>query len=133
MAMEWGLDWRQSNPKIPWQDWTPAAEVQARKSGNPVLVDFTADWCPTCKANKRISIEIDSVRSKLKEIGAVSFLGDYTNKNPSITKILQKYKRAGVPLVLVYPVGQDEPIVLPVTLTPQIVLDALGEAGRFVP
>jgi len=133
MAMEWGLDWRQSKPKIPWQDWTPAAEVQARKSGNPVLVDFTADWCPTCKANKRISIEIDSVRSKLKEIGAVSFLGDYTNKNPSITKILQKYKRAGVPLVLVYPVGQDEPIVLPVTLTPQIVLDALGEAGRFVP
>ena len=34
---------------------------------NQVLIDFTADWCITCKVNKRTSIEIESVRAVLKE------------------------------------------------------------------
>ena len=44
---------------------------------------------------------------------------------------LNRYSRAGVPLVLVYPKGADaQPIVLPEVLTPGIVLDALDQAAR---
>ncbi|MCX6921969.1 MAG: protein-disulfide reductase DsbD family protein, partial [Verrucomicrobia bacterium] len=69
---------KESPEGIDWQRWSPAAVAQARAQGRPVFVDFTADWCLTCQANKRIAIDIASVRAKLKEINAVALLGDYT-------------------------------------------------------
>jgi thiol:disulfide interchange protein DsbD len=122
---------RNSPNGINWQQWTPEAIAQARSAGRPVLVDFTADWCLTCQVNKKTSIEIPSVRSKLKEINATTLLGDYTHFPDTITLELNRYDRAGVPLVLVYPKKPDaEPIVLPEILTPSIVLDALDRAAR---
>jgi thiol:disulfide interchange protein DsbD len=67
----------------------------------------------------------------LKEIGAACFLGDYTRFPDDITAELNRYGRAGVPLVLVYPPKAGAPpIVLPELLTPGIVLDALNKAAR---
>ena len=46
-----------------------------------------------------------------------------------ITRELQRFGRAGVPLVLVYPRDpQKPPLILPSLLTPGIVLDALDKA-----
>ncbi len=121
----------QESPEgIEWRRWSPEAVAQARANGRPILVDFTADWCATCQANKRVSIEIPSVRAKLKEIKAVALLGDYTSLPPAITTELKRFGRAGVPLVLVYPKEASRPpIVLPEILTPGIVLKALTEAA----
>jgi thiol:disulfide interchange protein DsbD len=116
---------------IPWQRWSPVAVANARAEGRPVLVDFTADWCWTCKVNAKTSLEIASVRTQLKEINAVALLGDYTRTPPEITDELARFGRAGVPLVLVYPKDASRPpIILPELLTPNIVLEALREAGR---
>ncbi len=116
---------------IDWQRWSPEAVAQARAAGRPVLVDFTAKWCLTCQANKAIAIEIPSVEAKLKAINAVALLGDYTRFPDNITEELNRFGRAGVPLVLVYPKdASTEPIVLPEALTPGIVLDALDRAAR---
>ncbi len=35
-----------------FKKFTQTAFEQAKKSGNPVLVEVHADWCPTCKAQK---------------------------------------------------------------------------------
>jgi thiol:disulfide interchange protein DsbD len=122
---------KESPDGIDWQRWSPAAVAQARAQGRPVFVDFTADWCLTCQANKRIAIDIPSVRAKLKEINAVALLGDYTRLPDDITAELNRYGRAGVPLVLVYPgTPSAPPQVLPEALTPGIVLDALQRAAR---
>ncbi|HPY29227.1 MAG TPA: protein-disulfide reductase DsbD family protein [Verrucomicrobiota bacterium] len=115
---------------IAWERWTPEAVAQARAAGRPVFVDFTAKWCLTCQANKKLAIEVPSVRAKLKAINAVTLLGDYTRFPPEITDELNRFHRAGVPLVLVYPRQADQPpMVLPEALTPGIVLDALEKAG----
>lgn len=120
----------ESKVGIAWKPWTSSAVEAARKEGKPVFVDFTADWCVTCQANKKSSIEINSVKAKLDSIGAVSLLGDYTFEDAAITAELKKYARAGVPLVLVFPADPDAPaIVLPEVLTPGIVLDALEKAA----
>jgi len=143
-ALESRLDWRapiavedttgpliNSPDGIDWQRWSPEAVAKARSEGHPVLVDFTADWCLTCQVNKKTSIEISPVRSKLKEINAITLLGDYTHFPDAITAELNRYDRAGVPLVLVYPKNADAPtIVLPEILTPGIVLNALDRAAR---
>jgi thiol:disulfide interchange protein len=144
LALEKELDWRNAMPQsdansslkesadgIDWQRWSPEAVAQARAAGNIVLVDFTADWCLTCQVNKKTSLEISSVRQKLKDLNAVAFVGDYTRTPDNITTELNRYNRAGVPLVLVYPKNPDaQPIVLPEVSTPGIVLDALDRAAK---
>ena len=143
-TMESQLDWRfppapvdtnsplqETSDGIAWQKWSSNAVSVARAQGRIVFVDFTADWCLTCQANKKTSIEIPSVRQKLKEINAVSLLGDYTRVPAEITAELKHHGRAGVPLVLVYPRNQNlSPIVLPELLTPGIVMKALEQASR---
>jgi len=115
---------------IRWHRWTAEKVAKARAEGRPVFVDFTADWCATCQVNKRTSIEIPSVRAKLKQINAVPLLGDHTKLPPAITAELEKFGRAGVPLVLVYPRDTNKPpIVLPEFLRPGLVLKALEEAN----
>ncbi len=143
-ALEKELDWRTAMPAsagtgslkesadgIDWQPWSPEAVAQARASGKPVLVDFTADWCLTCQVNKKTSIEIPSVRKKISELGVVALLADDTHTPENISTELSKYNRAGVPLVLVYPKNAvAPPIVLPEVLTPGIVLSALDRAAK---
>jgi thiol:disulfide interchange protein len=142
-AVEGQLRWRapaetgppgnlQESPEgIAWLAWSPLAVQKACADGRPVFVDFTADWCVTCQANKKTSIEIPSVRARLKEINAVSLLGDYTKVPPAITEELRRFGRAGVPLVLVYPKNSSAPpVVLPELLTPSIVLNALEKAAQ---
>src|SRR5665213_3539136 len=120
-----------SPDQINWQPWSVEAVAKARTDGKPVLVDFTADWCTTCRLNKEFAIEIPSVRAKLNAINATAFVGDYTHTPDGITAELKRYNRAGVPLVLVYPKNPDaQPIVLPEVLTPGIVLDALDRAAH---
>lgn len=122
---------KESPDGIDWQRWSPAAVAQARAQGRPVFVDFTADWCLTCQANKRIAIDVPAVRAKLRESNTVALLGDYTRLPDDITAELNRYGRAGVPLVLVYPRKAGEPpLVLPEALTPGIVLNALDRAAQ---
>jgi len=144
VALENQLHWRQpvavadsagtlkaSPDGLDWQPWSSEAVAQARAAGKPVLVDFTADWCLTCQVNKKIAIEMPSVRKKLKDINAVALVGDYTHFPDSITAELNRFNRAGVPLVLVYPKNPDAPpLVLPQVLTPGIVLNALDRAAK---
>jgi thiol:disulfide interchange protein len=116
---------------VPWEPWSPAAVAQARGEGRPVLVDFTAKWCLTCNTIVKPALESTSVREKLRELNAVALLGDYTAFPDNINEELNRFGRAGVPLVLVYPKNaQEPPIVLPEALTPGMVVAALDRAGR---
>lgn len=123
-ALEGQLHWR--NPAratetdgIDWQPWSLEAVTKARAEGRVVLVDFTADWCFTCKANLSSSLEITATRQKLKALNAVALLADNTLETPAIISELKKFGRAGVPMVLVYPADpKAAPLILPTLLTP---------------
>jgi thiol:disulfide interchange protein DsbD len=116
---------------VPWEPWSPAAVARARSEGRPVLVDFTAKWCLTCNTIVKPALESASVREKLRQLNAVALLGDYTAFPDNITQELNRFGRAGVPLVLVYPKNaQEPPTPLPEALTPGMVVAALDRAGR---
>ena len=110
--------------------WVPYSEAELQRllgEGKPVFVDFTADWCITCKFNVRTAIDTKTVRAAFEKLGIVPMLADWTNSNPEITKKLAQFDRVGVPFYLFYPAGRpDDPVILPELLTEQILLRAVG-------
>jgi thiol:disulfide interchange protein/DsbC/DsbD-like thiol-disulfide interchange protein len=145
LTLEHELHWRQppiiadssddlaNEPNgIQWKRWKADAVTQARAEGHPVLIDFTAKWCVTCQYNKTTSIEIDSVKQKLKEMNAKAFLADFTRKDPKIGAAIRSYGRIGIPLVIVLPADPSAPpILLPEgPFTASTMLEALDLAAQ---
>ncbi len=110
--------------------WSDAAVAQAQAEGRPVLVNFTADWCVTCKINERTSLSSPRVAEALAAANAVYLVGDWTRRDDAITRELERRDRSGVPLYLVFAPGSPEPRILPQLLTEGVVVDALETARR---
>ncbi|MCB2067829.1 MAG: thioredoxin family protein [Erythrobacter sp.] len=105
------------------------ALANARASGQPVFVWFTADWCLTCKVNEQVAIEREAVAAAFAEAGVVAMRGDWTRSDPEITRFLEAQGVAGVPLYLWYPAG-GEGQQLPQVLGPDALVDlAQGAQG----
>ena len=99
--------------------FSEAALAEARASGAPVFVWFTADWCVTCKVNEAAAIEREGVAEAFQRAGVVTFRGDWTRRDEAITDFLFRQGAAGVPLYLYYPTGGDAK-QLPQVLTPDL-------------
>lgn len=84
-----------------------AALARARSSGRPVFLYFTADWCLTCKVNEQVAIEREMTRAAFKKANVQVLRGDWTRRDPAITRFLTAHDAAGVPLYLWYPSGGE--------------------------
>jgi len=115
---------------LPSQPWSEAAVQAALAEGRPVLVNFTADWCVTCKINERTSLATHEVKRAMEATNAVYLVGDWTRRDDAITAELQRHGRSGVPLYLLYSPGSDEPRILPQLLTGGLVVEALNESAN---
>ena len=102
---------------LPSQPFSDATLARARASGKPVFVYFTADWCLTCKVNERVAIEREETRRAFHKAGVQVLVGDWTRRDPAITRFLTAQGAAGVPLYLWYPAGGGSPQQLPQVLT----------------
>ncbi len=109
-----------------WEKWSPETVEHLRSEGRIVYVDFTARWCATCQANKRLVFHSSDVLRTFHDERIVPLRGDWTNRDPGITAELAKYHRSAVPFNVVWLPGHAEPVILPELLTPAIVLRALG-------
>ncbi len=89
--------------QLVWQQFSQAKLEDALASGRPVFIDFTADWCITCKTNERFAIDTSKVRQEFSKRNVVMLKADWTKGDPEITEILKQHGRAGVPMYLVYP------------------------------
>jgi len=143
-ALESKLEWRKPiaesaargepskvAPKgVAWQPWSAEAVSEARAAGRPVVVDFTARWCPTCNTIVKPSFESAAVQKKLKEINAVALLADYTHFPEGITAELKRFQRAAVPLVLIYPRNAAAPPMIYDLVRPGVILEGLDKAAQ---
>ncbi|GEP01202.1 protein-disulfide reductase DsbD family protein [Methylobacterium haplocladii] len=106
------------------EPFTQARLDALRGEGRTVFVDMTAAWCITCQINERTALSRDGVKAAFRANGVVVLRGDWTNQNPEITTLLERYGRSGVPLYLLYR-GKAEASVLPQILTEGVVLAAI--------
>ncbi len=111
------------------EPWDPARLAALRAEGRPVFVNFTADWCISCKVNERVALSGGGFRDTLAETGTVYMVGDWTRRDGEILAVLERHGRAGVPLYLVYPAGGGAPEVLPQILTERLVRTAIESAA----
>ncbi|MFT3809719.1 MAG: protein-disulfide reductase DsbD family protein [Micropepsaceae bacterium] len=105
--------------------YSPARLEELLKEGRPVFVNLTAAWCVTCLVNEEVALSGQGLADAFAQGGITYLKGDWTNRDPDITRLLEQHGRAGVPLYLFYPAGKTEPVVLPQLLTEGIVIDAL--------
>ncbi len=99
-----------------------------REDNQIIFLNFTADWCITCKVNERVALNSEKVRNLIIQKNIKYMEADWTRKNESIAKKLEEFGRSGVPLYLLYP-PNGEPRILPEILTEDILLEYLNEVG----
>jgi thiol:disulfide interchange protein DsbD len=87
----------------------------------PVFLNFTADWCITCKVNEAIVLNQVSIKNALESKGIVYLKADWTRKDETIANKLAEYGRTGVPLYLLYS-SEGIPVILPELLTEDMLL-----------
>ncbi|HEY6259271.1 MAG TPA: thioredoxin family protein [Xanthobacteraceae bacterium] len=112
---------------LDWQPFTPGRVDELRAQGKPIFVDFTADWCITCKLNERVALADRAVLKAFADGDVAALRADWTRQDSAITRQLEANGRAGVPLYLFYPRPgangeRQPPVVLPQILTAESVL-----------
>ncbi len=117
-----------------WQPYDASRASEITASGKPLLVNFTASWCLTCLVNERNAFADSAVQGIFRDKGVTLMKGDWTNRDPAITKALATFGRAGVPLYVVYngKPGSSDPMILPQLLTANIVHDAFMDLPNHV-
>lgn len=119
-----------SQSQIAYQPYSVDQFNILRAQGTPLFVNFTADWCITCKVNEKIALNTEPVVTALTENGYIAIKGDWTSKDAAISKALNNFGRIGVPLYVIYPEGvKSEPIILPQILSESLVLSHLRKNG----
>lgn len=113
-----------------WQVYSDSRLAELQEQGKIVFVNFTADWCITCKVNERAVIDSQEIRALFSANEVVSLKGDWTRRDKAIGEILARYGAAGVPLYLVFGPKQTEPQILPQILTKAIVANAIATAKK---
>ena len=114
-----------ADDEVKWQKWSTETVERLRAEDRIIYVDFTARWCATCQANKKLVFGSDEVLQYFADKKIVTLRGDWTNQDPLITAELAKYNRSAVPFNVIWMPGQSDPIILPELLTAGTVLEAL--------
>jgi len=115
---------------LQWQPFTRPMLSEFTGQGKTVLVEFTANWCPTCKWNMAHAIDTDEVRRLVEENGVVPLLADWSDGSEEVHDMLRSLQSESIPLLAIFPAGKpNQPIVLRDLVSQRQVLEALKNAG----
>ncbi|MCC5828916.1 MAG: thioredoxin family protein, partial [Phycisphaeraceae bacterium] len=86
--------------RINWLPFDDDLVQKMREAGHTIFIDFTADWCLSCKANLANAINRSQVREFAAQHNVVMVKADWTRRDPATLAVLERYGRSGVPLYL---------------------------------
>ncbi|MES2677808.1 MAG: thioredoxin family protein [Pseudomonadota bacterium] len=119
--------------KTQQENWIKFDETQIASlvgQGKIVVIDITADWCITCKANKLLVLDNSEVKEKLKNSNIVAMRGDLTKPDAKIFNFMKKYNRYGIPFNIVFGAAAPNGILISELLSKDALLKAIAEASK---
>lgn len=116
--------------ELPWQPFSMERLQKLTASEKTVLVDFTADWCLTCKTLETHVLNTKKVRQAVEEHGVETLVADWTTKDPQIGEMLTALGSKQIPVLAIFPAGRpNEPIVLIGGYTQATLIKRIEEAA----
>ncbi|QDU07757.1 protein-disulfide reductase DsbD family protein [Gimesia aquarii] len=130
-----GYDMSQkSTNQLPWVPFNATELNQLREENKTVLIDFSADWCLTCKTNEKYALNTEETLELIKKHNIVPMYADYTDYSPTIKEWLDKFDSVSIPLTVIFPANRpNQPIIIRDLYTQSTLLEALQEAVNDPP
>ena len=106
--------------------WSLEREIDLRDDNKSYFINFTAAWCITCQVNEAVAFT-DNVMEVFDNKDITYLKADWTNRNATIAKELEKYNRSGLPVYIYWNKNLDEPMVLNELLTEGYLMEIINE------
>lgn len=101
--------------------------VQAAAAGEPVLLDFYADWCVSCKEMERLTFSDPRVQAQLA--GAVLLQADVTGNTADDRTLLKRFGLFGPPGIILFGAdGRESSVRVIGFQSASLFLDSLSRA-----
>lgn len=88
-----------------WTNYSSAVE-ESRRTGKPILLDFTAEWCPPCRAMKRQVFDDPGYGRRVQlAVIPVSVLDrqrEEGRNSDEVESLMQRYRIDGFPTLVVF-------------------------------
>ncbi len=119
-------------PEPPAQlDAYTEASLRAVLGKETVVVDFTADWCPSCKLLEQTTLTPARLGDMKSRHGLTLMRADLTENNPEAEALLHALGSKSIPVLAIFPKNApDSPLVLRDLFTPAQLEEALESTAR---
>jgi suppressor for copper-sensitivity B len=125
------MTWRLTHPPIQWQAYSETSLLEARQSGRPVMLEFTAAWCGNCLALEATVFHDEKTVQTLQNHDVITLRADLTRPDAPGWKLLREISAVGaIPLTAIYSPNQDDPIQLSGIYTTTELVETLNQAAK---
>lgn len=108
-----------------WEVFSPERVETYREQNRPVFISFHAAWCTNCKVNQAAVLSKEDILQAFRDYNVALLHGDYTNRDETIARWIQKFGKAGVPVYAFYIPGRAAPLLFPELLSKNMIFSAL--------
>lgn len=117
-----------------WELFTVAKLDEAIAEGRPVMIDFTADWCMSCKFFEMTVLDTQKILEHIDRKGVVSLRADCTKPEMEGAQFLKKLGSESVPVLALFdPANPSEPTVVRGGFTRTMVVELLDKLEDVQP
>ncbi len=116
----------------PWQPYSEKKLQWLLEHGKTVVIDFTADWCPTCKFMEKTVLKTEEMATVFRDNDIYTLVADWTHQDssPEVNQKLQELGTQQIPLLAIYSAqNPTKPILIPGTYTLAGLTEELRRAG----
>ena len=124
------LGFRAPQPPANLAPYSEAA-LRAALGKETVVVDFTADWCPSCKLLEQTTLTPARLGDMKSRYGLTLMRADLTENHPEAEALLHALGSKSIPVLAIFPKNApDSPLVLRDLFTPSQLEEALESTAR---